>query len=81
MTKEDYAKKACQWAKALKLLDPSIQLVLCGRDGFSDWDRYVLQECIKWVDMHSIHLYTSGKEYVCFFFFSSLCPSVNCQLD
>jgi hypothetical protein len=30
MTKEDYAKRAYQWAKALKLLDPSITLILCG---------------------------------------------------
>ncbi|KAJ5649910.1 uncharacterized protein N7484_003633 [Penicillium longicatenatum] len=29
-SKEDYAKKAYQWGKALKLLDPMIKLVLCG---------------------------------------------------
>ncbi|KAH8879241.1 alpha-l-arabinofuranosidase [Thozetella sp. PMI_491] len=62
-TKEDYAKKAIQWAKALKLQDPSIKLVLCGRDGCSDWDRYVLQQCIRWVDMHSIHYYSQGKTH------------------
>jgi alpha-L-arabinofuranosidase len=38
-------------------MDPSIQLVLCGRDGCSDWDRYVLQQCSRWIDMHSIHFY------------------------
>ncbi len=27
---QDYAKKAYQWAKALKLLDPTIKLVSCG---------------------------------------------------
>jgi alpha-N-arabinofuranosidase len=47
---------------ALKLLDPSIQLILCGKNGHSDWDRYVLQKCIKWTDMHSIHMYTCDKE-------------------
>lgn len=62
MTKEDYAKKAYQWAKALKLLDPSITLILCGETGYSDWDRYVLQQCIKWTDMHSIHIYTCDNE-------------------
>ncbi|KAH8649796.1 alpha-l-arabinofuranosidase [Xylariales sp. PMI_506] len=56
-SKEHYAKKAIQWAKALKLLDPSIKLILCGRDGTSDWDRYVLQKCIRYIDMHSIHFY------------------------
>jgi alpha-L-arabinofuranosidase len=47
----------------LKLQDPSIQLILCGKNGHSDWDRYVIQECIKYTDMHSIHIYTSDKEY------------------
>ncbi|RMJ19151.1 putative alpha-L-arabinofuranosidase C [Fusarium euwallaceae] len=60
-TKEDYAKKAVQWARALKLLDPSIQLILCGKDGYSDWDRYTLQQCVRWVDMHSIHYYSMGR--------------------
>jgi hypothetical protein len=49
---------------ALKLLDPSITLILCGKDGYSDWDRYTLQQCITDADMHSIHLYTSDAEYV-----------------
>ncbi|KAL7267814.1 hypothetical protein RUND412_009584 [Rhizina undulata] len=62
-TKEDYAKKARQWAKALKLLDPSLKLILCGATGYEDWDRYVLQECVEWVDMHSIHIYTADKEH------------------
>ncbi len=30
MESQDYAKKAFQWAKALRLLDPSIQLISCG---------------------------------------------------
>jgi hypothetical protein len=29
-TSQDYAKKAFQWAKALRLLDPSIKLISCG---------------------------------------------------
>lgn len=62
-------KRRCWYADllsttALRLLDPSIVLILCGKDGYSDWDRYVLQECITSADMHSIHLYTSDKEYV-----------------
>lgn len=62
-SKEDYAKKAIQWAKALRLLDPSIKLILCGKDGISDWDRYVLQQCIRHVDMHSIHYYSMGRSH------------------
>lgn len=76
-TKEDYAKKAYQWAKALKLLDPSLILILCGENGFSPWDSYVTRKCIRphqsglsgtattsLIDMHSIHLYTSSNDHV-----------------
>jgi alpha-L-arabinofuranosidase len=64
MTKEDYAKKAIQWAKALRLLDPDIVLILCGLDGISEWDFHVLKECVNWVDMHSIHMYTNSSEHM-----------------
>ncbi|ORX99957.1 glycoside hydrolase superfamily [Clohesyomyces aquaticus] len=77
MTKEDYSKRAYQWAKAMKLLDPTITLILCGQDGPSSWDYYVLKECIKHdvhglggdrtkslIDMHSIHMYTADKEHL-----------------
>lgn len=71
-----YSKKAYQWAKALKLLDPSITLILCGETGFSSWDYTVLKECVKWsphglggsvkqnmFDMISIHMYSSSAEH------------------
>lgn len=78
MSKEAYAAQAYQWAKALKLLDPSIQLILCGETGVSGWDYYVLKECVKWdihglggdhegkrlIDMLSIHWYTADTEHV-----------------
>ena len=64
MTKEDYAKRALQWGKALKLLDPTITLILCGQDGFSYWDQYVLKECIQVTDMHSIHTYTKSDSHI-----------------
>ncbi|KAI6355380.1 hypothetical protein MCOR25_008221 [Pyricularia grisea] len=75
MNKEDYAKKAWQWAKALKLIDPTIQLILCGENGYSTWDYYVTHECISpsfsvlkgsatLIDMHSIHIYTASAEHL-----------------
>ncbi|KAF2453505.1 glycoside hydrolase superfamily [Lineolata rhizophorae] len=75
MTKEDYAKKAYQWAKALKRYDPSLELILCGQDGCSTWDAHVLKECVKYdahdlggtgalVSMHSIHIYTASKDHL-----------------
>lgn len=75
MTKEDYAKKALQWAKALKLLDPTIELILCGKEGKDGWDYHVLKECVinrgetlgsgggTLIDMHSIHRYTSSEDH------------------
>lgn len=63
MTAEDYAKKAFQWAKALKLLDPSIKLIACGCTGFDSWDYTVTQGLITQVDLYSIHLYTANDEY------------------
>ncbi|KAK9465554.1 glycoside hydrolase superfamily [Lipomyces arxii] len=63
MTSEDYGKKAFQWAKALKLLDPTIKLVACGCTGFDNWDYYVTQALVSKVDYHSIHLYTAHEDY------------------
>jgi alpha-N-arabinofuranosidase len=62
-SKENYAAKAIQWAKAIRLLDPTVKLVLCGKHGYNDWDSYVLNQCIGWVDYHSIHLYTEQKTH------------------
>ncbi|KAL9619827.1 MAG: hypothetical protein Q9160_005567 [Pyrenula sp. 1 TL-2023] len=64
MTKENYALAAHQWAKALKLLDPKIQLILCGETGHSSWDHHVLQNAIQFVDMHSIHIYTASNAHL-----------------
>ncbi|KAF9074206.1 glycoside hydrolase family 51 protein [Rhodocollybia butyracea] len=61
MESHDYAKKAFQWAKALKLLDPKIQLISCGETGFTDWDRVTLKKLAPVIDYHSIHLYTVSE--------------------
>lgn len=77
MTKEAYADRAYQWAKALKLLDPSIKLILCGKEGPTTWDSYVVKECVRFdlhglggsktaslIDMHSIHIYTAAEDHL-----------------
>lgn len=64
MSKEVYANTALQWAKALKLLDPSLLLILCGETGHSSWDYYVLKQCIHYIDYHSIHIYTAAKAHL-----------------
>jgi alpha-N-arabinofuranosidase len=60
---EDYAKKAQEFAKVMKWTDPSIQLVSCGKNGWSDWDRVVLEKLAAIVDFHSIHIYTGSCDY------------------
>lgn len=62
MNEDDYCKKALQWAKAIKLLDPSVVLISCGCTGFSKWDYEITQNLFKFVDFHSIHLYTSDAK-------------------
>ncbi|KAF2787835.1 glycoside hydrolase family 51 protein, partial [Melanomma pulvis-pyrius CBS 109.77] len=72
-----YSALAYQYAKALKLLDPSITLILCGETGYSSWDHTVLTSCVKHdvhglggdptkrlIDMHSIHVYTADGDAV-----------------
>lgn len=61
---------------ALKLLDPTLILILCGQDGTASWDYYTLNQClvpahsalstssVPLIDMHSIHLYTSSSSHL-----------------
>lgn len=61
---------------ALKLLDPSLILILCGKEGATSWDYYTLKHClvpahsalstssVPLIDMHSIHLYTSSSSHL-----------------
>ncbi|HEX4208339.1 MAG TPA: alpha-L-arabinofuranosidase C-terminal domain-containing protein [Ktedonobacteraceae bacterium] len=60
---EDYAKKAAAFAKVMKLTDPSIKLVSCGESGVADWDRVVIEQLARFVDFHSIHIYTGDNDY------------------
>jgi alpha-N-arabinofuranosidase len=60
---EEYVRAARQFAHVMKLTDPDIQLVACGRDGWSEWDRIVLDGLGDLVDYHSIHLYTGSRDY------------------
>ncbi|PPK97734.1 alpha-N-arabinofuranosidase [Kineococcus xinjiangensis] len=59
---EDYAKLASQTAKAMRQLDPRIQLVVCGSSNrqmptFGAWERTVLQHTYADVDYISCHAY------------------------
>jgi alpha-N-arabinofuranosidase len=63
LSAEDYVKKAREFAKVMTWTDPSIELVSCGLDGVSDWDRTVLEGLAPFVRHHSIHLYTGSAEH------------------
>jgi len=59
---EDYGKIAAQTAKAMRQLDPSVELVVCGSSSaqmptFGEWERVVLTETYDDVDYISCHAY------------------------
>src|SRR5260370_703598 len=47
----------------MKWTDPTIQLVSCGKNGWNDWDRVVLEGLARYIDFHSIHIYTGSSDY------------------
>jgi alpha-N-arabinofuranosidase len=66
-TAEEYGRVACETAKMMKWLDPSIELVACGssfRDmpTFGDWERTVLRHCYPYIDYLSLHQYYQNNE-------------------
>jgi alpha-N-arabinofuranosidase len=60
---QDYVTQARQWAKVVSWTDPSIELVSCGQNGWSDWDEEVVRGLAEHVRWHSIHLYTGSPDY------------------
>lgn len=58
MNADEYTRTAQRWAHALKLVDPTIHLVSCGKEGGCEWDWTVLKGLTGLVDLHSIHYYT-----------------------
>lgn len=63
LSAEDYVKKATEFAKVMKMVDPTIRLISSGLNGWSRWDRVVLEGLAPLVDFHSIHLYTGSPDY------------------
>ena len=66
-TAEEYGRTACETAKMMKWLDPTIELVVCGSSyksmpTFGEWERTVLRHCYPYVDYISLHQYYENKE-------------------
>jgi alpha-N-arabinofuranosidase len=61
-TAYEYGRLAAETGRAMKLLDPSLELVACGSSGvgmatFGEWERVVLGEAYEEVDLVSAHAY------------------------
>ncbi|PJJ55649.1 alpha-N-arabinofuranosidase [Compostimonas suwonensis] len=63
---DDYGAIAARAAKAMRMVDPSIELVVCGSSGaqmptFGEWERVVLGHSYDEVDYISCHAYYEEK--------------------
>jgi len=61
-TAEEYARLATETARAMRMIDPTIELVVCGSSSsdmptFGSWEATVLQESYEFVDHISAHAY------------------------
>ena len=59
-TAEEYARKAFEFAKAMKWVDHSIKLVACGYEQVSDWNHSVVKQLWELIDYVSAHHYSVG---------------------
>ena len=62
----EYGKTACEAAKMMKWVDPTIELVACGSSGFDmptfgTWEYQMLQECYDQIDYVSLHRYYGNR--------------------
>jgi alpha-N-arabinofuranosidase len=66
-TPQEYGRLACEAAKAMKWVDPSIELVACGSSNsamptFAEWERTVLEHTYDHVEYISLHTYYRNPE-------------------
>ncbi|MBB6450928.1 alpha-N-arabinofuranosidase [Geomicrobium halophilum] len=66
-TAEEYGRVAYETAKAMKIVDPSIELVSCGSSNynmptFPDWEAITLEHTYDFADYVSLHQYYGNHE-------------------
>lgn len=66
-TAEEYGRLACETAKVMKWVDPTIELVACGSSNitmptFGQWEATVLEHTYEHVDYISLHQYYGNHE-------------------
>ncbi len=64
---DDYGKLAAEAGKAMRQVDPTIELVACGSSNrematFGDWERIVLEHTWDVADYVSMHAYYDGRQ-------------------
>jgi alpha-L-arabinofuranosidase len=64
---QEYGRITCEAAKAMKWVDPSIELVACGSSNsamptFAEWERTVLEHTYDHVEYVSLHTYYRNPE-------------------
>jgi len=67
-TAEEYGRVACETAKVMKWVDPSIELVACGSSfggmpTFPAWEATVLEHTYEHVEYISLHTYYGNSEH------------------
>ncbi len=63
----EYGRLAAETAKAMKVMDDSLEFVLCGSSNvemptFPEWERITLEEAYDYVDYVSLHNYYGNRE-------------------
>lgn len=76
MTAAEYGRKAAETARAMRMFDPTLELVACGSSNahmptFGDWERTVLELAYDQVDLLSLHIYQDPEEWDLASFLSS----------
>jgi alpha-L-arabinofuranosidase len=66
-TAREYGRLAAETARALRMIDPGVELVACGSSNsgmptFGTWEREVLEEAYDQVDLVSAHAYYDGTD-------------------
>lgn len=60
LSAEQYAQKAVEFGKAMKWVDPSIELIACGYELDSDWNYTVIKHTKQLISAISAHHYSAG---------------------
>lgn len=89
-TAEDYATKARQWAHAIKLIDPTVTLIVCGETGLTHWDDVVLDRLADKVEMtryavpvyiHSIAMFSRSHAVISIHLYTGFGSRDRSQVD